>query len=338
MDRHRLTSRVSIWIAVALNAGCAASDPAPAGGGTWTERFTGDGWWMNVHVRSAGDRWAVGGTPTAGAIRHVDAATSSLVSLGVTVPLLNWITEDASGELVVVGNHGTVLRGNPTGTSWALEPTPNQEDLWGVFPLGGGELVAVGGSGRDDAKATVIRRTSAGWAEDPLPTLVRPGVNAFFKVWASSRTDVWVVGQSGAVLHHDGAKWEEKHAGTDRDLIAVWGVAPDRVVMVGGRGNGVVVFWNGTAFRTVDVSPVAGLNGVWMRHRDVVHAVGLYGTVATLDFDSGRVTDIALDTEYDLHAIHGGADGTITAVGGSLAFSNGPYEGTIFDRTLGAAE
>lgn len=328
--------RLTLCLLIAACTSTQESDGATAT--AWEARDAGQGWWLNVHVRTADDQWVVGGTPEAGAIRHLGAAESRLVDLGVSVPLLNWITEDSGGELVAVGNHGTVIRGAHDGATWALESTPTTEDLWGVFPLGGGELIAVGGSGREEATATVLRRSASGWAVDPLPTLVRPNVRGFFKVWASSRDDVWVVGQGGAVLHHDGSAWEERHAGTDRDLIAVWGVARDRVVMVGGRGNGVVVFWDGSGFRTVDVTPMAGLNGVWMRNRDVVHAVGVYGTVATFDFDSGAVEELTLNTDHDLHAIHGGADGTLTTVGGTLASVTGPFEGSIFQRTLGAAE
>ncbi len=323
-----------------LASACASGTDSPASPvvDSWKEAYRGANWWLNVHARSDTERWVVGGTPTAGAIARYDGTAFVPVSLGATVPLLNWMTEDSAGSLFVVGNHGTALVGDKTGATWTVEQTGTEQDLWGVFPVGVGELIAVGGSGRDDGAATVLRRTKSGWAPETLPTLVRPGVKAFFKVWGSSAADLWVVGQSGAVVHFNGSAWEERHAGTDRDLIAVWGTAPDRVVMVGGRGNGVIVFWDGLTFRQVDVAPIAGLNGVWMRNRDVVHAVGLYGTTVTFDFDTGRSTETVLDTDHDLHAITGTADGRLTAVGGTLAYMNGPYEGSVFMRTLGAAE
>ncbi|MBT9555446.1 MAG: hypothetical protein IV100_05410 [Myxococcales bacterium] len=357
---HPLMTRTptSIVVAAAMAtlagvtaAGCdgAASSPGGQSAGPWSGPKNDTNWWLDVHSSPRG-RFAVGGLPSEGAIMRHSGTRWDVVSVGTTVPLLNWITAEDDGTLTVVGNAGTVLR-SPSDAQWTLEPTPTTQDLWGVAPTAAGELIAVGGTGRDDGVATVLRRRGGEWQAEPLPTLTRPGVRAFFKVWAGGPDDVWVVGQSGAVLHYDGAQWEERHAGTDRDLIAVWGVASDRVVMVGGRGNGVVVFWDGASFRTVDVAPIAGLNGVWMRNRDVVHAVGLFGTVLTMDFLTAGVPDGAgglrgivettLETSHDLHAIHGGdaaTGGQLTVVGGNLAVVDGPYEGSVFERQLGDAE
>jgi hypothetical protein len=126
----------------------------------------------------------------------------------------------------------------------------------------------------------------------------------------------------------------------------VWGTSADRVAVVGGRSNGVLSVWNGEEWRTEEgIScddtgvPVPGLNGVWMRQAETVHAVGVEGVALTVDFDTFECDAQFLPTERRaLHAIFGDSSGRLTAVGGNLDSPSGPYQGVAFTRELASDE
>ncbi len=198
-------------------------------------------------------------------------------------------------------------------------------------------MYAVGGSGRAGSVATVLHYDGTAWSTVVLPELERP-TRAFFKIWGSSANDIVVVGQSGILLRWNGAVWNEIGLGIDGDLISVWGTGPDRIAVVGGRSNGVVATWDGSEWRTASLSPLPGLNGVWMRDRDVIHAVGVDGLLLRIDFDSLVASEDLTEARAEFHAVFGDASGRLTAVGGNLAFSAGPYEGIAYTRNLRSDE
>lgn len=319
----------------ALLSGCPGPEAPPA----WEPAFEAAevGWLMNVASSSASDVWVVGGAPDRGVVRRWDGSAWAPVEVGLEVPLLNWAMPFGADDVFVVGNEGTILRWN--GTSFAAMESGTTEDLWGVWGASPDEVWAVGGSGFPDATATLLRWDGARWETVTVPPLERADVRAFFKVWGSSASDVWVVGQRGAVLHYDGTQWEERLVGASQDLIAVWGTGPDHVVMVGGRGNGIVVTWDGTTFRAANLAPLPGLNGVWMDGERVFHVAGILGTIATVEFDTLDWTDDEVPpTPLAYHSIHGDASGRLWAVGGSLSSTTPPFVGIASTRLRAGSE
>lgn len=325
---------------VLLLGGC------PGGGGEggeksgWSEAFdaTEIGWLMHVWGPSGDDLYAVGGEPDRGVVVHFDGDAWTPAELGVDVPLLNWSFGFGPDDVWTVGNGGTILHWD--GSSWtrhALDPATDQ-DLWGIWGASTDDLWAVGGNGRAEGQATIYRWDGVAWTAMAVPELMRERVWAFFKVWGTATDDVWIVGQSGAILHWDGAALVEHGAGTGLDLISVWGTGRDRVAAVGGRGNGVLATWDGTSWRSTDLAPLPGMNGVWMRHPDVVHAVGQFGTIVTIDFDTHEYEPDYQDTAHALHAIYGDPGGTLTTVGGNLSDVSGPYRGIALSRALEDSE
>jgi hypothetical protein len=287
---------------------------------------------MDVYAPAADNRWIVGGTPDEGKIVHYDGSGFRVVDHGADVGLLNWVHGFASGELIVVGNDGAALRGD--GTTWSQVSVPTGKDLWGVWGAAPSDVWAVGGNAGEEGEPTVLRDTGSGFEAVAIPTLERPDVWAFFKVWGSGADDVYIVGQNGAVLHWDGETLVELHVGVSEDLIDVWGTGPDRVAVIGGRKNGAGALWDGTKWRVLDLAHFPGLNGVWFR-RDVVHVVGNNGTGGTIGFATGEATRVHIDTPAYIHAIYGSPDGTLTSVGGNfVAGKRGPFKGEVLMRPL----
>ena len=65
-------------------------------------------------------------------------------------------------------------------------------------------------------------------------------------VWGSSATDVFAVGDNGAIMHYDGTTWSTMSSGTTNDLNAVWGNSATDVFAVG--DNGTIVHYDGTTW------------------------------------------------------------------------------------------
>ncbi|NJK33030.1 MAG: hypothetical protein HC927_11815, partial [Deltaproteobacteria bacterium] len=58
------------------------------------------------------------------------------------------------------------------------------------------------------------------------------------------------------MLHWDGSAWTQELAGTSADLISLWGSGDDDVLAVGGRANGVLVRWDGSAWQALSLASV----------------------------------------------------------------------------------
>ncbi len=323
-----------LFVLALLLAGC-SSEPeeqpeTPLG--QWETLRSTDHWWMSVLAFAGDDRWIVGGTPDRGEILHYDGSDFEVIDPGVDVQLLNWIHGFGTDEFIIVGNGGAALRGD--GRAWRQVDVPTDQDLWGVWGANASDVWAVGGNADESGVPTVLRDTGGGFEAVAIPVLERPDVKAFFKVWGSGADDVYIVGQNGAVLHWNGDILEELHVGVSEDLITVWGTGPDRVVMVGGRKNGVIALWNGNEWRSPEIGNFPGLNGVWLRG-DIVHVVGNSGAAGIVGFTTGEATRVWIDTPVYLHAISGSPDGTLTAVGGNFfTGEKGPFDGDILTRPL----
>ncbi len=303
---------------------------------TWAPAFdaSASGWLLNVGGSGPANLFAVGGELNgAGTIMGFDGSTWSPVDTGLDLPLMNWVHALAANDVVMVGQEGTIVRFD--GTTWTKTTAPTSQNLWGVWGATNDDLWAVGGNGRSDGDATILRYDGASWSEVTIPELEKANVRAFFKVWGTSSDNVYMVGQNGAVLHWDGSALTEQLVGASDDLIALWGTGPDEIVAVGGRSNGIVSVFNGTEWRTENLSPLPGLNGVWMRTPGIAHLAGARGTLATFDVATFTATPAAeVDTPNDFHAVFGDGAGSLYGVGGNLFSVAGPFEGVAFRRSL----
>lgn len=323
----------SKWLSMALIAlspalsGCGPDDPDPPPEEGWTEAFdaTSSGWLLNVWGSSGDDLWAVGGPRDSGVIWRWDGTSWGEVDPGMQVPLVNWTVGFGPDDVTFVGDGGTVLHYD--GSSFTPQPTPTNQNLWGVWGASPDDLWAVGGNGRMPGDQVILRYDGSAWTELASPMLEKPGVSAYFKVWGTGPDDVYIVGSRGVVLHWDGSALTEQLVGASDDLISLWGTGPDNIVAVGGRGNGIVSRFNGTDWRTEILAPLPGFNGVHMSDPNVATVVGVRGTIIELDVETLAPTDHSYDTQLDLHAVFRDPSGRLTTVGGSLASIEPPYRG-----------
>ena len=289
-------------------------------------------WLLNVWGPDGSDLvYAVGGTKEEGRLMRYDGQDWERVELDEDVPLLTWAWGFAEDDITIVGNEGTALHYD--GDEWTLQPTPTEQNLWGVWGEVPDDLWAVGGRGNEEEDRTLLHFDGDTWEAVEVPELERAGVSAFFKVWGTSSDNVYVVGRNGAVLHFDGDEWSELLVGASDDLISLWGTGPDNIVAVGGRNSGVVSVFDGDEWRSDSLPRYPGLNGIWMRDPDHACVVGAFGTILVIDPATLELSDETYDTRLDLHGVFGSEE-RLFAVGGNFKNTVPPYDGIALWRPL----
>ncbi len=81
-------------------------------------------------------------------------------------------------------------------------------------------------------------------------------------VYATSASDAWAVGYSGAILHFDGTAWSIAKSPTRNTLYGIAGRSASEILAVGELGT--VVKYDGAAWTTIDVGTTAHLYDVAM--------------------------------------------------------------------------
>lgn len=105
------------------------------------------------------------------------------------------------------------------------------------------------------------------------------------KVWGTSGSDVYAVGQNGFVARWDGTSWTQVAQGlTTMSLNAVWGTGPDDVWVAGGgyQGGGpqsTVLHWDGAAWSLVPTGGPRVVTAGFSPNPDKVYLVGYDGMV-----------------------------------------------------------
>ncbi|MCY0992895.1 hypothetical protein OV203_37490 [Nannocystis sp. ILAH1] len=83
-----------------------------------------------------------------------------------------------------------------------------------------------------------------------------PGDVDFYSVWGSDAKAVWVVGNSGTALYHNGVNWKSIDSGIGKRLECVHGSAADDVYAI--ASDGAIIRWDG-----LEWLPYVDLNPIW---------------------------------------------------------------------------
>lgn len=270
-----------------------------------------------------------GGIPgnSEGVLLRWDGSALRSVNFGFDVPLLNWVY-GVDDELWVVGDDGFAAQ--RVDGEWVDRSTPVPEPLWGVWGASSDDLWAVGG---EDDVSVVLRWNGTEWREIDIPATGRTA-GALFKVWGTAADNVYIVGARGIILHWNGETLTEESFDELRsDLVSLWGVDEDTIMISGGRGNGVVVFRDGEGWQSSGVLPVPGLSGTWVSGEQMVgYSVGDSGTIIRFDLETqARTPERSGASSMILHGVFGFEGGPLFVVGGTLGGAP-PWEGIILTR------
>lgn len=320
-----------------------ACTPSPPAGGpgaideaitptviTWMPAFDTSevGFLSSVWGSGPDDVFIVGGQPQQAQAFHYDGAGWSAMELPAG-PVLIWVFGFGPDAVFAVGEQGTAVFFD--GTSWKVTETGTTLDLFGVWGVAPDDVWAVGGQVAT-GPPIILHYDGQRWDEVALPELDRTST-ALLKVWGTSAQHLFAVGQSGIILNYDGNIWSQQLSGTGQDLITLWGTSPDHIVAVGGRSNGVLAVFDGMGWISQSVSPLPGLNGVFLETPNRAIVVGLIGTAASIDPFSFEVTPQVTTTSETLHAVWADGAGRFYAVGGGSSAE--PYTGVAL---LGIAQ
>ena len=174
---------------------------------------------------------------------------------------------------------GMGMTGEGTGGGGASQPpsecaqviiTPRATIFWGIWISPTGEILVAGEDGFI-GHGTGSRSGGGAWSFCQRT----PGVT-LRAIWGATDTDVWAVGDGGAIVHWDGVHWTalaDVGAPAPGNLYDVWGNADAHTVWIVGDG-GVVRRFDGSSWQVDDTDARYQLRSVWGTDTGPVRVVG----------------------------------------------------------------
>jgi hypothetical protein len=151
----------------------------------------------------------------------------------------------AGGEVWAVGDNGAVLQRS---TGWT-NVGPTDDTLYGAFAAAAAVVVSVGSAGHFDRNQI---------SEDTGNAI------ALFSVWARSGSDIFIVGESGTILHRgaDAGVFSALTSNTASDLHGVFGSGA--TLFAAGAAGTLLRSDDSTSWSAESIASTADLFGVWI--------------------------------------------------------------------------
>ena len=341
--------RIETGIAAAITVSPAAATVAPGETRQFTARVTdlhGNvltgrpvSWSAAPCAQITPDGLATGVSVGSGTVTATSGALSATASLTVEAPSADAPPETAAPELVTwtptptggQGNFGIwgssagdVYMANWVGmwhfdgAAWTFIPELEWHGMLDVYGFGANDVWAVGPSGR------IVHYDGHAWSgarfdgdsvyAQALGVWENPPRNFYLRgVWGAAANDVFVVGDSGAVLHWNGAAWSRMSTGTRAELRRVWGSSGSDVY-VSGEG-GTLLHYDGSAWSRVTVPATEGLERIWGSSAADVYVGGARGTLLHWNGSSWSRVALPVDPTYTVHAVWGTAADNVYVAG-----------------------
>ncbi len=293
---------------------------------------------LSVWGTSDQDVFAVGGTLGNGgpaALLHYDGTAWKDLGAGRTETLW-WVHGTSDHDVWVVGTAGRIAHWD--GTRLSDVPSGTTATLYGVWAASASDVWAVGGTpggGTSAPNDVVLHDDGSGFTPVALPmTLGR----TFFKVWGTSSSNLYIVGEAGTVWHRTASGtasgWtleaSEPRPLATGNLTTVAGCSATEVYAVGGLD---VLASDGTTWSRANVTVEnAGVNGVACAPGGKPVVVGFGGYRQRL-VGGAWVDDTASSPiTNDFHGAWADPQGGYWAVGGH--FVDGAAAGVSRDGVL----
>ena len=316
-------------IAIALSAsGCPETIPpdhshdADAGGDASTQSWTVeaehlDGALLSMWGTSPTNLYAVGGPRGNPGLKtlvmHFDGAAWSRIDVAGTETFW-WLHGTSATDMWLVGENGRIARFD--GTKLTELTSGTTATIFGVWAASANDAWAVGGSpglGTTAPQDVVLHWDGQAWTPSPLPQIFG---RTYFKVWGTSATNVYIVGEAGTIWHRTGTTWklESDPPLAHGTLLTVTGCNANEIYAVGGRD---VLRSDGTKWTAVGVTLTNDISGVACNAPGDVVIVGSGGSKQRL-VDGAWQDDFGTKPYSDLHGAWADGAGTFWAVGGNF--------------------
>lgn len=153
-----------------------------------------------------------------------------------------------------------------------------------------------------------------------------PHGNRLYDIWDDGQGKVWVAGEGGTLMFHDGQQWTTTPAAHAEDFRGIWGAAPDDIWAVGGRGK--IVHWDGATWSEVASGTTRWLKAVHGFASDDVYAVGNQKTV--IHWDGEAWSPVAWNFGGDQLSIWGTAGNDVWIGGSGFGGPVAHYDGVAW--------
>ena len=224
--------------------------------GAWTARMQLTKSYVAMWAAPTGEIFVVG---PSGVFAKYDGTTWVETVVGAASMYAVWGT--SATDVYAVGQLGpNSAIEHYDGSTWSPVTVANAGILravWGtgneVFAMGSGTMLAHGVAGA--------------FSLQPIPSINARGI------WGSAVDDVFIVGDSGTILHWDGASWTQLETAFDTMLYAISGSSAAEVFAVG--DGGAIERYTGLGWAHVTKQPVAvRLRDIWAAAPNEAFAVG----------------------------------------------------------------
>ena len=176
-----------------------------------------------------------------------------------------------------------------------------------------------------------------------------PTVTTWEKVWGTSASDLFLMGEAGNVYRGDGQTWTRELSTilSSRTVLSAWGASPDNAYFVGRIADvehiltdtvadtpysaywdePILENYNGVTFSAVGLTEVKwGLYDIWGSASDDIFAVGFNGTVLHYNGTAWSVMFTGGTSPVWLNSVWGSSDSSVFASGSDGALLH--YDGT----------
>jgi len=225
-----------------------------------------------------------------------------------------WVHGSGAEDVWMVGEQGRLTHWD--GKSFAESPPLTTATMWGVWAASPTDAWAVGGTPEGGTSAPndiVLHWDGAHWAEEALPGT--PLGRSLYKVWGTSSSDLYVVGEAGTIWHRKGTTWAQEANPATSTLFTVYGCSATDVYAVG--GDDVLHSDGGGTWTKVSITLGNSVNGVSCNPGGDVLVVGFGGLKQRLVKGTWE-NDFTTKPYEDLHGCWADGQGAFWAAGGDF--------------------
>ncbi len=273
---------------------------------------------LSVWGSAPDDVFAVGGplgNGTPSAMFHYDGTSWTNLAPGGTETFW-WTYGTGAKDVWAVGEQGRITHFDGATLS-EQAPRMTTATLYGVWAAAPDDVWAVGGNpgaGTSAPNDVVLHFDGTSWGAGPGP---QPLGRAFFKVWGTASSNLYIVGEAGTVWHRRGTQWtlESNPPVATGTLLTVNGCGPEEVYAVGNED--VLRSDGGPAWTRLDVQLTNSVNGVACATPGNIVIVGSGGLKERL-VDEQWQDDSADVPHSDLHGSWADPTGAYWAAGGDF--------------------
>lgn len=221
----------------------------------------------------------------------------------------------------VIDGSATIQRFD--GTSWSPFPSTSTSGLGCIFALAESDAwLCAGGS--------VLHWDGAQFTTMDLQTST--GISDARSLWASSDSNVWVVGMDATVGHWNGTTWERSIVGSP-EKASIWGSSPSDIYALGVFD---LMHYDGAAWTEVRLDSGGGDGQVWGTSASDVWVMPDSSQISHFDGSTWTTTDVNIVGE--LSTVWGFAPNDIWAAGtaGAIAHFDGSKWNELSHQPIGA--